>query len=163
MWSYKFFATNYWSRQGRKIHEIKYTRKIQLLQYVGWVGSWVMIVVILWVGSLVGSVCLWVGLGVNYKNGPMDNSDLTNVRMKRKSTADWSWRSTVYCLQKPDAVFPQIQLYTKNKLLRKQKAFSFCRTPDQGLCPCTTLHDPQHPLHCLLTPPNQGGLEKSLT
>ena len=55
---------------------------------MGWVGSWVMIVVILWVGSLVGSVCLWVGLGVNYKNGPMDNSDLTNVRMKRKSTAD---------------------------------------------------------------------------
>ena len=39
-----------WNRQGRKIHEIKYTRKIQVLQYVGWVGSWVMIVVILWVG-----------------------------------------------------------------------------------------------------------------
>ena len=27
-----------------------YTQKIQVIQYVGWFGSWVMIVVILWVG-----------------------------------------------------------------------------------------------------------------
>jgi len=40
----QIFATNYlsWNRQGHKNHEIKYTRKIQVLQYVGWVGSWVM-------------------------------------------------------------------------------------------------------------------------
>jgi len=44
VWSYKYSRPNYfsWNRRGRKIHEIKYTRKIQVLQYVGWVGSWVM-------------------------------------------------------------------------------------------------------------------------
>jgi len=76
VWSYKYsrpitnkIGLNYfsWNRKGRKIHEIKYTRKIQVLQYVGWVGSWVVIVVILWVG-LGLYVC-----GLGYENGPMDN------------------------------------------------------------------------------------------
>jgi len=77
----------------RKIHEIKYTRKIQVLQYVGLVGSWVMIVVILWVG--LGWICLSCGLGwvVSYENGPMDNSAVAGrnavklrYRMGNKST-----------------------------------------------------------------------------
>jgi len=38
---------------------------------VGWVGSWIMIVVILWVG--LGLYVCGLGWVVSYKNGPMDN------------------------------------------------------------------------------------------